>query len=133
MCIRDSIDALRSEFLPRYYLEDVEFIPKSIAVDALPEGAGDLARLLADTRGSKVQLYVPRRGDTAKLVEMARTNAFERLARESGRVSREQRWLDETAHLLGLAESPAVIESYDISNWGDGTSVAGLSLIHIST
>lgn len=120
------IDALRSEFLPRYYLEDVEFIPKSIAVDALPEGAGDLARLLADTRGSKVQLYVPRRGDTAKLVEMARTNAFERLARESGRVSREQRWLDETAHLLGLAESPAVIESYDISNWGDGTSVAGM-------
>lgn len=120
------IDALRSEFLPRYYLEDEEFIPKSIAVDALPEGAGELQQLLSETRGGKVQLYVPQRGDTAKLVEMARTNAFDRLARESGRVTREQKWLDETAHLLGLPEGPRLIESYDISNWGDGTSVAGM-------
>ena len=78
------LTALRNEFLPRYYLEDSEFIPRSIAVDELPEGWEDLKRLLSETRGSKVQLYVPRRGDTAKLIEMARTNAFERLARESG-------------------------------------------------
>ena len=118
------IAALRDEFLPRYYLEDTEFIPKSIAVDEAPAGAQHLQRLLSETKGAKVQLYVPQRGDTKKLVEMARTNAFERLARESGRYAREQRALDETAHLLGLAAPPRVIESYDISNWGDGTSVA---------
>lgn len=118
--------AVRNEFLPRYYLEDSEFIPRSIAVDQLPDGWEDLRRLLSETRGSKVQLYVPRRGDTAKLVEMARTNAFERLARESGRYAREQKLLDETAALLGLRQPPQVIESYDISNWGDGTSVAGM-------
>ncbi|MEE0679455.1 MAG: excinuclease ABC subunit UvrC [Ruthenibacterium sp.] len=120
------IAALRDEFLPRYYLEDTEFIPKSIAVDEAPAGAQHLQRLLSETKGAKVQLYVPQRGDTKKLVEMARTNAFERLARESGRYAREQRALDETAHLLGLAAPPRVIESYDISNWGDGTSVAGM-------
>lgn len=120
------IAALRDEFLPRYYLEDTEFIPKSIAVDEAPAGAQHLQRLLSETKGTKVQLYVPQRGDTKKLVEMARTNAFERLARESGRYAREQRALDETAHLLGLAAPPRVIESYDISNWGDGTSVAGM-------
>ena len=120
------IAALRDEFLPRYYLEDTEFIPKSIAVDEAPAGAQQLQRLLSETKGAKVQLYVPQRGDTKKLVEMARTNAFERLARESGRYAREQRALDETAHLLGLAAPPRVIESYDISNWGDGTSVAGM-------
>ena len=120
------IPALREEFLPRYYLEDTEFIPKSIAVDEAPAGAQHLQRLLSETKGAKVQLYVPQRGDTKKLVEMARTNAFERLARESGRYAREQRALDETAHLLGLAAPPRVIESYDISNWGDGTSVAGM-------
>ena len=118
--------AVRNEFLPRYYLEDSEFIPRSIAVDQLPDGWEDLRRLLSETRGSNVQLYVPRRGDTAKLVEMARTNAFERLARESGRYAREQKLLDETAALLGLRQPPQVIESYDISNWGDGTSVAGM-------
>ncbi|MFR1795480.1 MAG: excinuclease ABC subunit UvrC [Ruthenibacterium sp.] len=120
------IAALRDEFLPRYYLEDTEFIPKSIAVDEAPAGAQHLQRLLSETKGAKVQLYVPQRGDTKKLVEMARTNAFERLARESGRYAREQRALDETAHLLGLAAPLRVIESYDISNWGDGTSVAGM-------
>ena len=120
------IAALRDEFLPRYYLEDTEFIHKSIAVDEAPAGAQHLQRLLSETKGAKVQLYVPQRGDTKKLVEMARTNAFERLARESGRYAREQRALDETAHLLGLAAPPRVIESYDISNWGDGTSVAGM-------
>lgn len=120
------IPALREEFLPRYYLEDNEFIPKSIAVDELPAGSGELARLLGETRGSKVRLYVPQRGDTARLVEMARTNAVERLARESGRYAREQKHLDELAALLGLKEPPRTIESYDISNWGDGSSVCGM-------
>lgn len=120
------IPALREEFLPRYYLEDSEFIPKSIAVDALPAAAKELEQLLAETRGSKVRLYVPQRGDTAHLVEMARTNAIERLARESGRYAREQKYLDEMAALLGLPQPPKTIESYDISNWGDGSSVAGM-------
>ncbi|MBD5093110.1 MAG: excinuclease ABC subunit UvrC [Subdoligranulum sp.] len=120
------IPALREEFLPRYYLEDSEFIPKSIAVDALPAAAKDLEQLLAETRGTKVHLYVPQRGDTAHLVEMARTNAIERLARESGRYAREQKYLDELAALLGLPQPPKTIESYDISNWGDGSSVAGM-------
>lgn len=120
------IPALREEFLPRYYLEDNEFIPRTVAVDELPSDASELEQLLSETRGTKVRLYVPRRGDTAHLIEMARTNAAERLARESGRYAREEKRLDELAALLGLNTPPAVIESYDISNWGDGTSVAGM-------
>ena len=101
--------------MPRYYL-DGEEIPKVIAVDVLPESHEALTQLLEKTRGTKVQLYVPQRGDTAKLVSMAYTNAVERLARESGRTDRSQRLLDEAAAVLGLPEPPAVIESYDISN-----------------
>lgn len=119
------LDALREEFLPRYYLYGGE-IPRRIAVDALPEAAEALEQLLGETRGAKVQLYVPQRGDVAQLVTMAYTNAVERLARESGRTDRGQRLLDETAALLGLAKPPHVIESYDISNWGEGTSVCGM-------
>ena len=51
---------------------------------------------------------------------------MERLARESGRLDKSQRFLDELANMLGLPEAPHTIESYDISNWGDGTSVAGM-------
>ena len=60
----------------------------------------------------------PKRGDKAHLVEMAHTNAVERLARESGRYAREEKLLDELAQVLGLAKPPRAIESYDISNWG---------------
>ena len=119
------LEALREEFLPRYYLYGGE-IPRRIAVDALPEAAEALEQLLSETRGAKVQLYVPQRGDVAQLVTMAYTNAVERLARESGRTDRGQRLLDETAALLGLAKPPHIIESYDISNWGEGTSVCGM-------
>ncbi len=34
--------------------------------------------------------------------------------------------LDEMAQVLRLSKPPRTIESYDISNWGDGTSVCGM-------
>ena len=119
------IAAVREEFLPRYYLDD-EQIPKIIAVDELPPDSDALQQALNEKRGSEVQLYVPQRGDKAHLVEMAHTNAVERLARESGRYAREEKLLDELAQVLGLAKPPRAIESYDISNWGDGSSVCGM-------
>ena len=119
------IDAVREEFLPQYYL-DGETIPKTIAVDALPPDVEALHQALSESRGSKVELYVPQRGDVAKLVTMAYTNAVERLGRESGRYTREEKLLEEAAQVLGLKAPPRIIESYDISNWGDGSSVCGM-------
>ncbi len=120
------VDAVREEFLARYYLSDEEEVPRVIAADALPADADALRQALAERRGSEIQLYVPQRGDKARLVEMAHTNAVERLARESGRYAREEKLLDELAQLLGLPGPPRWIESYDISNWGDGSSVCGM-------
>ena len=119
------IAAVREEFLPQYYLGR-ENIPKIIAVDALPPDHEALNQALDEARGSRVELYVPQRGDVAKLVTMAYTNAVERLGRESGRYTREEKLLEEAAQVLGLKAPPALIESYDISNWGDGSSVCGM-------
>ncbi len=121
-----STHALREEFVPSYYLGEDEDIPKVVAVDKRLPDHELLQRLLCEKKGSKVQLYVPERGDTKKLVETAYTNAVDRLARESGRVRKEDKALNELAGLLGLSAPPHVIESYDISNWGDGTSVCGM-------
>jgi excinuclease ABC subunit C len=121
----DDIAAVREEFLPQYYLNG-ERVPKTVAVDALPEDDEALRQALEQARGSKVELYVPQRGDVAKLVTMAYTNAVERLGRESGRFTHEQKLLEECAQVLGLKAAPHVIESYDISNWGDGSSVCGM-------
>ncbi len=119
------IDAVREEFLPQYYL-DGEAVPRTVAVDALPADHEALHKALEQARGAAVNLYVPQRGDVAKLVTMAYTNAVERLGRESGRCSREEKLLEEAAQVLGLSAPPRLIESYDISNWGDGSSVCGM-------
>ena len=50
------IDAVREEFLPRYYLDD-EQIPKIIAVDALPPDVDALQQALNQKRGSEVQRF----------------------------------------------------------------------------
>lgn len=126
-------DAVREEFFAQYYLsgnepEESPFepVPPLIAVDRLPEDAAELEQALTEERGTRVRFFVPQRGDAARLVQMAYLNGMDRLARESGRYSRENRVLDELAGLLGLAQAPVTLESYDISNWGDGTSVAGM-------
>ncbi|MEG2770588.1 MAG: excinuclease ABC subunit UvrC, partial [Oscillospiraceae bacterium] len=126
------IDEVRNEFLPRYYFDEIsqspifEAVPKVIAVDKLPDEADILEQLLTTEKKIKVKIYTPERGDTAKLVQMAYLNAMDRLAREKGRYAKEERLLEEMAGLLGLKNAPKTIESYDISNWGDATSVAGM-------
>ena len=96
-------------------------------MDELPPDSDALQQALNEKRGNEVQLYVPQRGDKAHLVEMAHTNAVERLARESGRYAREEKLLDELAQVLGLAKPPRAIESYDISNWGMAPACAAWS------
>lgn len=122
----DALEALREEFVPRYYISEGAEIPKVIAVDASLPDQNILEELLSEERGTKVRIYTPERGDVAKLVNTAYVNAAERLAVESGRTSREEKALDELAGMLGMSVPPAVIESYDISNWGEGTSVCGM-------
>lgn len=122
----DSLDAVREEFVPQYYISEEEEIPAIIAVDAPLPGQELLEQLLGEERGTKVRIYTPERGANRQLVETAYVNAAERLALERGRTRREEKVLDELAGLLGLATPPDVIESYDISNWGEGGSVCGM-------
>lgn len=118
-------DTLRDEFITEYYSQQ-EDIPKSIAVDASFESMTALGQMLSQQRKSAVKIYVPQKGDIAKLVQMAQMNGMERMARDSGRATKQQKVLDELAALLNLPKAPEIIESYDISNWGEGTSVAGM-------
>jgi len=76
--------------------------------------------------GHKISITVPQRGDQAKLVEMAKNNAAQRLSHEVSRTGRELSALDEIARLLGLSAPPSYIEAYDISNIGAETIVGGM-------
>ena len=123
--LRDQIAAITKVSAGQKVIVDPDVEMDVVALAGTPDSDA-LRQALNEKRGSEVQLYVPQRGDKAHLVEMAHTNAVERLARESGRYAREEKLLDELAQVLGLAKPPRAIESYDISNWGDGSSVCGM-------
>ena len=86
MCIRDrqglSVDAALFLFDPNGRL---------ILVCLLDEEGGRTSVQTYLIPVSYTHLYVPQRGDVAKLVTMAYTNAVERLGRESGRYTREEK------------------------------------------
>ena len=75
-----------------------------------------------------MSIRIPQRGDKSHLVELASTNAAQRLALESQsrRTVREVAALEELSRLLGLPKPPKYIEAYDISNIGSATVVAGM-------
>ena len=123
--LRDQIAAITKVSAGQKVIVDPDVEMDVVALAGTPDSDA-LQQALNEKRGNEVQLYVPQRGDKAHLVEMAHTNAVERLARESGRYAREEKLLDELAQVLGLAKPPRAIESYDISNWGDGSSVCGM-------
>ncbi len=120
-----SVAEVREAFLERYYVGSPE-VPPAIAVDEIPQNRELLQQVLSAQKGQKVRIYVPQKGDSAGLLQMAKVNAEQRLAREQGRGYTQNKVLTEVANLLGLSAAPALIEAYDISNLGPASSVAGM-------
>ncbi len=118
-------DVIRTEFLMRYY-ENGREIPKLILLDGDSEDNGLLGEYLGGVSGHKVSVTVPKRGENLVLTTLAKSNADEYLALRVGRTSREVTALQDLQKLLGLKKIPVLIESYDISNLGEQTRVAGM-------
>lgn len=120
-----SAEALRSEFIKRYYTLRGR-IPPRITVDGEVEDKELIEEWLKSKSGRNVTVFVPERGTQEHLVTMCRNNAAERLAKHLGRHLGQTAGLDELARLLGLPQIPVFIESYDISNTAGENNVAGM-------
>ncbi|MBQ1237781.1 MAG: excinuclease ABC subunit UvrC [Oscillospiraceae bacterium] len=120
---RGELSSFRRDFLLSYYRDD---IPRIIEVDGDFEDRELTEAYFSQKMGHKISITVPQRGDQAKLVEMAKNNAAQRLSHEVSRTGRELSALDEIARLLGLSAPPSYIEAYDISNIGAETIVGGM-------
>src|SRR5690606_17239304 len=72
---------------------------------------------LSEQRGRKVRVYVPRRGEKRRLVEMANRNAEQALveARKKDRTNLEL--LERLQRKLGLSRLPRRIECFDVSHF----------------
>ena len=116
---------MRGEFLLQYYSSGRE-IPGEIYLDGDTEDNALLEEYFRKTAGRKVSINVPKRGVGLVLTTLAKSNADEYLSLRVGRTSREITALQDLAKLLGLPKTPTLIESYDISNLGEQTRVAGM-------
>ncbi len=84
-----------------------------------------LADALSLRAERKVQIAVPERGEKHDLIEMARTNAREQLARRMAENSAQRELLDGVADLFGL-ENVRRIEVYDNSHVMGAHAVGGM-------
>ncbi|MDD3693730.1 MAG: excinuclease ABC subunit UvrC [Oscillospiraceae bacterium] len=119
------IPEIRAEFLRRYYSMRND-IPPQVTIDGEVEDIKLTEQWLENKAGRRVRIIQPKKGEQAQLVEMCRNNAAERVAQQSGMSGKDAAALDELAQLLGLADPPRVIESYDISNTGGSDNAAGM-------
>ncbi len=80
----------------------------------------ELAEIISQKLGKKMQIACPKRGDKKRLVEMSYRNAVEYLTRSQTEIDKKfnstQGAVLQLQQLLGLKNLPTRIECYDISN-----------------
>lgn len=116
---------MRRDFILNYY-SGKEDIPKEIYVDEEFDDMELLSDLLKDKASHGVKFVVPHRGEGAAMIALAKKNAGEYLALKIGRTAKEISALEDLKSLLGLPKIPDIIESYDISNFGESGVVGGM-------
>lgn len=109
-------------FLLQYYAG--REAPKEILVShAVPE-ADTLAELLSEQSKKKVEIKTRVRGDRARFVEMAVTNARHSAELRYQASASYERQLEELAEVLGLDEPPTRLECFDVSHTAGEATVA---------
>ena len=116
---------MRRDFLLSYY-PDREDIPKEIYIDEEFDDMELVTQLLREKAGHAVKFIVPQRGQGMAQIVLAKNNASEYLALRVGRTAREINALEDLRDLLGLDKIPLIIESYDMSNFGEDGRVGGM-------
>jgi excinuclease ABC subunit C len=126
--LEESTADLMRDFLLRHY-DDGQMIPPEILLETPCSEMDTLAQLLSQTRGGKVRLHVPQRGEKHDQVLLAAKNAQENIEkhylRQSRKYERTMGALKQLAGALGIPV-PRRIECYDISNFQGDQSVASM-------
>jgi len=114
-----------SSLLQQYYNTGVT-VPREIIVSEAVEDGEIIEQWLAEKRGGRVSLVVPRRGEKKALLAMAVSNAEQALRAEAKRETDAEELLDGLARCLMLERPPQCIECFDISNIGGQYAVGSM-------
>lgn len=117
--------SMRASLLLSYYSLN-RSVPPRIEIDAEPEDKESLEKWLSEKRGTSVEIVVPQRGEQARLVDMCRNNATQKLCEKYSGSDRTRDALEELSLMLGLKNAPEYIEAYDISHTAGSDNVAGM-------
>lgn len=121
----DSLSEMRAELITSYYSMNRD-VPPRIEIDGEVEDKENIEKWLSEKHGSNVNIVVPQKGTQARLVEMCKSNAKQKLSEKYRCNDRNREALEELAMLLGLTNIPEYIEAYDISHTGGSDNVAGM-------
>lgn len=121
----DTPEAMRSELITSYYSMN-RSVPPRIELDGECDDKENIEKYLSQKRGSNVSIVVPQKGEQARLVEMCKQNAAQKLTEQSVGKNRFGEALEELGIMLGMEQAPSYIEAYDISHTGGSDNVAGM-------
>jgi excinuclease ABC subunit C len=118
--------AVFSALLKQLYI-DQHYVPRSIFVPVDFDDREDLAGLLTDRTGHRIELAVPQRGEKRSLVDLASQNAHQSYTQRFRVLEPSRKAIQEAlADALMLPELPQRIECFDISHIQGAETVASL-------
>jgi excinuclease ABC subunit C len=133
--IVDKVEDLRPSELVERFLERIYFdteVPKQVLVPVEPHDQRLIEEWLSASRGARVQVRVPQRGEKRSLLETVNENARQAFAqhkmKRAGDFAARTRQLNELRDVLGMPDAPLRIECFDISNTG-GTEAVGSMVV----
>ena len=107
-------------FLKQFYARET-FIPGQVLISERIEESASIGDWLSDMAARRVTIHLPARGEKRRLVDLALTNAENRLEAAQGPL--EQELMGRVRQVFGLDQRPRVIEGLDISNLRGGQAV----------
>ncbi len=127
--VDDTPSAILSSFVGQFYQQAAQ-IPAELVLEHPLEDQEVVGDWLAERRGARVKLTVPKRGLRRELVEMIAKSARQNLEQSRVRwLNDEQRTtaaLSELADALALDRIPRRIECFDVSNLHGTNAVASM-------
>lgn len=123
--LEEAAEDIVSSLVKQYY-GGRNSLPKQILLPCEIPDQVPVTRLLSEQVGRRVELLTPQRGAKMDLIRMANANAREEVERVTTREERQNKLLQTLGHMLGLAQPPRRMESYDISNTGSSDIVASM-------
>lgn len=125
----ESNEDILSAFVKHHYMNSAS-IPSQVLLPFEIEDMGVIEEWLSSSRGAKVALKVPQRGDKLALIDMATANAQHALnlsiIKHSWQQEAADRVLESLAEALSLPGLPRRIECFDISTIQGSNSVGSM-------